>query len=228
MEIVEGYIKVWDWPVRLCHWLLVILFVGLYISGKSSGLLLVWHGELGLMALTVLVFRIVWGFVGTHYARFSQFFPSPKRLQRYYSSKKPVVGHSPIAAIAVLLMLGLLSLQGITGLFSSNDEIDYSGPLYQLVSSETNERMTSLHATNFELCLVMVIVHISAILYYKFVARRGLTKSMITGLQIGESDVDDRNFRLYDPYILLSLSIAVFTYAFIKLFEFYEIEEFLC
>jgi cytochrome b len=174
-------IRLWDLPLRLFHWLLVIGIIAAYVSCKLGGLWLTWHSHIGLFIIALLVFRFVWGFTGSSYARFSNFFPTPKRLRVYFSSTWPDIGHNPLGALAIFALLGLVFIQAGFGLFAMNDEIEFHGPLYELVNSTWSEGLTSWHVQGFNALLLLIGIHMSAIGYYTWVKRKNLILPMITG-----------------------------------------------
>ncbi|MGL5632902.1 MAG: cytochrome b/b6 domain-containing protein, partial [Azovibrio sp.] len=122
-------VKLWDLPTRLFHWILVIAMVGLFISGQIGGNAIELHGKVGQFVLALIVFRVVWGFVGSTYARFTSFFPTPARILAYLRGEWSGLGHNPLGSLSVFALLGLVGLQAVLGLFS-NDDIAFRGPLF--------------------------------------------------------------------------------------------------
>ena len=104
-------ILVWDLPTRIAHWSLAALVVAAIVSVKIGGNAMVWHGRIGLAILGVVVFRIVWGAVGSTYARFAHFAPRPGSIRAYLDGKWRGVGHNPLGALSVFALLGLMSFQ---------------------------------------------------------------------------------------------------------------------
>lgn len=172
---------IWDLPLRLFHWLLVIAVVAAYLSGIEGGLWLEWHIQLGVFILALLGFRLVWGFVGTTHARFANFFPTPARLRAYARSDWHVVGHNPLGAIWIFAVLTCLLLQAGSGLFAINDEVETHGPLYALVSADWSERLTGWHGRFVDLLLIMVGLHLVAISCYAGFQKKNLLMPMVTG-----------------------------------------------
>jgi cytochrome b len=177
-------VKVWDWPTRLFHWLLVVAVVGMFITGEIGGNAMVWHGRLGYGVLALLLFRVVWGLVGGHYSRFTSFVPTPARLMAYVRGTAPkALGHNPLGALSVLALLGLLLLQTSTGLFA-DDEIAYSGPLTSLISNAWVSIASKWHKDiGKALLIVMVLLHVGAILFYLFKRQENLIEPMLTGVR---------------------------------------------
>ncbi len=175
-------IKVWDLPVRIFHWSLVLLVVGAFVTGLKGGNLIDWHGYMGIAIAGLVAFRIVWGFVGSTYARFFNFLPNPFRMLAYLRGQWHGVGHNPLGAVSVYVLLGLMIFQVVTGLFA-NDDIAFEGPLFRLVSKDTSDWLTGLHRVGMWLIIFMVSFHILAIIFYAFVKRRDLVLPMFTGVE---------------------------------------------
>ncbi len=177
-------LRVWDLPTRLFHWLLVVAVVGLIVTGNLGGAWMNLHFRLGYAVLALLLFRLAWGFVGGYWSRFSSFIYSPFTLVRYLrgrSRPEHELGHSPTAAWSVLALLLVLSLQVVSGLLS-DDEIAFSGPLSRFAPSEWVSLSTAYHAEWGKLILVgLVVLHLLAIGYYKWIRKTSLVAAMITG-----------------------------------------------
>ena len=175
-------IKVWDLPLRIFHWLLVVAVVAAFVSVQIGGNAMVWHGRAGLAVIGLVVFRIVWGIIGPTYARFSQFVKGPAAIKAYLAGQWHGVGHNPLGALSVLALLVLLAAQASTGLFA-NDDIAYEGYLYPLITSALSNRLTGIHKLFEPLMMLLVVVHVGAIVYYARVKKHNLVKPMITGYQ---------------------------------------------
>lgn len=173
-------IRVWDLPTRVFHWLLVVLIVAMIATGKIGGNLIDWHGKIGLAVVGLVAFRIVWGVLGSTYARFATFFPTPARLLAYLRGQWNAPGHNPLGALSVLALLGLLAFQLATGL-AGNDDIAYRGPLFDLAGKALSDRLTGLHKLSVNVLFVLIALHVAAILYYAHVKKRNLVRPMVTG-----------------------------------------------
>lgn len=177
-------VRIWDLPTRLFHWALALGVVGLIVTGTLGGNWLNWHLPIGYGVMTLLLFRIAWGFVGGHWSRFGSFLYGPGALRSHLAGQAPLAhsaGHSPLAALSVLAMLLVLVAQVGTGLVS-DDQIATFGPLMGLVSGDTSAAATNYHKNIGKwLILGLVTLHLVAIVVYAFVKRQNLTKSMITG-----------------------------------------------
>ncbi len=176
-------IRVWDVPVRLVHWLLVVLVAASYVTAHFGWIELHFYSGYGI--LTLLLFRLVWGVVGSDTARFRNFLVSPiaglvhlSHLGRREPDNQ--IGHNAAGGWMVLFMLALLLVQAGTGLFS-RDDISSEGPLAHYISADASDRITSLHAFNFNLILAAIGLHILAILAYAGFKRHDLIKPMVTG-----------------------------------------------
>ncbi len=177
-------VRIWDLPTRLFHWALALFVVGLIVTGTLGGNWLVWHLRLGYGVLTLLLFRVVWGFVGGHWSRFTSFVYSPASLRRHLSGQAPAAhtaGHNPLGAMAVFALLLVLLAQVATGLIS-DDEIATFGPLVRFVSGDTVSAATGYHKNVGKLLIIaLVALHLVAIAIYAFIKRQPLTRAMVTG-----------------------------------------------
>src|SRR5208283_2794790 len=151
---------VWDWPVRVFHWSLVISILGAFITNRLGVSYFACHAFFGYTVIVLVAFRIFWGFLGPRHARFASFVKGPKAVLRYLHAhgrgwKTRHAGHNPLGAAMVLLLLGLLAAQAAFGLFA-NDEILEAGPFAGLVSKSVSLDLTSLHRKLFYLIAAMV------------------------------------------------------------------------
>jgi cytochrome b len=188
-------VHVWDLPTRVFHWVLALLVIGLIVTGQTGGNAMIWHGRMGYAVLTLLLFRVVWGFVGGPYSRFSSFVPTPARVKAYLEHGKPKwIGHNPLGALSVFALIGLLLLQTASGLFA-DDEIAYSGPLTSLISNAWVAIASTWHKDIGKILLiVLVLVHVAAIFFYLFKRRENLITPMITGnLEVDTPDVANQS-----------------------------------
>jgi len=179
-------VKVWDAPVRLFHWLLVLLLVFQYVTFKAS--YMTWHMYGGYTILALLLFRIAWGFLGSSTARFGDFLYGPGAIIGYIRTlpkreAAKFAGHNPLGGLSVLLMLAAVLAQAVTGLFA-NDDVLLEGPLMQLITKETSDWITSIHRYNFYVILAIAGVHVAAVLYYLFYKSENLVKAMFTGYKM--------------------------------------------
>lgn len=169
---------VWDLPVRLFHWLFAALIGFSWWSAKNHHM--DWHIWSGFGVLTLLLFRLFWGFVGSSTARFANFVRGPSAIRDYLGGRWRGIGHSPLGALSVISMLGVVAAQVGLGLFAEDEDGLYAGPLSTLVGIETSEAARDLHESLFNVILALVALHIAAILYYQLRGKK-LVGAMITG-----------------------------------------------
>ncbi|MBC7215470.1 MAG: cytochrome b/b6 domain-containing protein [Burkholderiaceae bacterium] len=177
-------VRIWDLPTRLFHWALVVCVVSLVVTAEIGGNAMVWHFRLGYTMLALLLFRLVWGFVGGHWSRFGTFLSSPARALRYLRGihdPADLVGHNPLGAWSVLAMLLLLAAQVGSGLLS-DDEIAFAGPLTRFISSATVELATAYHTEVGKLLLLaLVTLHVLSIVFYTVKKKQALVPPMLSG-----------------------------------------------
>lgn len=176
-------VLVWDLPLRLFHWLLVVAVVVAGVTGRLGGSWLRWHERAGDAVLGLVVFRLLWGVLGSTHARFADFLPSPARLRAFVGGRWTGVGHTPLGALAMLAILAVSGAQAVTGLFS-NDDIDYQGPLAALLSGEASNVATWLHQGFFSGLAALVALHLLAIAYHTWFERQRLVGPMVTGYKL--------------------------------------------
>ncbi len=177
-------VLIWDLPTRLFHWLLTACVLGLVITGNLGGNVMVWHFLFGYAVLSLLLFRLVWGFLGGHWSRWSQLPLQPSNVLAYCQGRSPslhLAGHNPLGSWSILLILVFLGLQVVTGLFS-DDEIANSGPLSSLVSSAVVTLATQWHKQWGKLILILlVLMHVLALLWYRWRKQQSLVPAMLHG-----------------------------------------------
>jgi cytochrome b len=173
--------RVWDVPVRLFHWTLVVLVALAWWSAEEHKDDL--HLYLGYGVLSLLIFRIGWGFFGSSTARFTSFVRGPSSVIRYVRDHFhwPLAGHAPLGALSVLALLGMLFLIVGTGLVALDEDGFFGGPLAGLVSISTSDTARELHEELFDILLVLIGLHVAAILLYRLALGRNLLGPMITG-----------------------------------------------
>ena len=174
-------ILLWDLPLRVFHWSLVAAVTTAVVTGEVGGPWMAWHGRAGLLIVGLLVFRVVWGVVGSATSRFAHFAPSPGRVIAYLRGRWRGVGHNPLGALSVFALLGLLSLQAATGLVG-NDDIAFAGPLNHLVGDAAGSRATGWHRLLADGLFVLLALHLLAIAFHVVVKRHRLIRPMISGV----------------------------------------------
>jgi cytochrome b len=175
----------WDLPTRLFHWSLVLLIAGAWWTQEQADDSEL-HARIGYAVLTLVIWRLLWGLFGSDTSRFSSFVRSPRAALAYARSLFGSVafphlpGHNPLGGYSVLLLLGSLAVQAVTGLFLYDDELFWA-PLNGLVSEDTADLLEEVHELNFYVILGLVAVHVAAIAFYAFVKRQSLVRPMIVG-----------------------------------------------
>ena len=178
-------IKVWDLPVRIFHWSLVLLFITAYVTNSLGGDYFIYHLWSGYTLIVLVSFRIVWGLVGTYHARFNHFVRNPVETAKYAHSvfkkkDKHYFGHNPLGAVMVIILLVASLVQAITGLFT-NDEIFNVGPLYAYINDELSLQLTSLHRQLFYWILGAIALHILAVIFHVVFKRDNIVRAMFSG-----------------------------------------------
>jgi len=176
-------VVVWDVPTRLFHWLVVMLVAAEYATWRLNWM--DWHIRAGKILLGLLFFRLLWGFFGSDTARFSRFLARPSAALRYMASsfrREPddQIGHNPAGAWMVVLLLGLLLAETLSGLYVANDIADV-GPFTQLVPARIADAITALHQLLWDALIAAVSLHVLAIFVYALAKGQNLLAPMLTG-----------------------------------------------
>ena len=186
---MEGYRReaVWDPVTRLWHWVLAVSVITGWSLGEFRNFsIMQWHIYFGYLTGALLVFRYAWGWAGPapvrHRTLFASLRDTPAYLRRV-GTRRPsgVSGHNPVGALSVIAMVLALTAQVVTGLFSEDDALFYSGPLASEVSSATVTMMTGYHNLFAKVVLVLVVLHLAAILFYFVWKRENLVAPMLHG-----------------------------------------------
>lgn len=177
--------RVWDLPVRIFHWSLVLMLGISWITAEMGGNAMQYHMWSGYVVLGLILFRILWGLWGSETARFSHFIHGPASVLSYTrrlfkAGYKSATGHTPLGGWSVISLLLVLATQAISGLFA-NDDIANEGPLYHLVRKATSNILTLVHHYSFNVLLGLVVLHLAAIIFYRVKYRENLLKPMLTG-----------------------------------------------
>jgi cytochrome b len=180
-------LRIWDLPVRLFHWSLVLLLCVSYFTGQAGGDWMKLHLWSGYSILTLLLFRIAWGFVGSTTARFSDFVKGPRVCVNYLAcfirgQSTFEIGHNPVGGLMVVALLLAVLAQVVLGLFSADtDTGTVSGPLANLLPDKWVERLTHFHHLWVNVILLLVALHVTASIVYLVWKRQNLVGSMVTG-----------------------------------------------
>jgi cytochrome b len=201
-------VKVWDLAIRLFHWTLVAL-IGFSWWTATTGRMR-WHFLSGFAVLSLVLFRIAWGFLGSDTARFGRFLRAPGAALRHLSTlprREPdhEAGHNAAGGWMVVLFLALLLAQAGTGLFTDTGYGD-RGPLARAVSSATSDRLTGLHHRIVLLILAATALHVAAIAAYRVFKGQNLLRPMLTGTKMLPRQVPAP--RLRSPWRAVALLAA--------------------
>jgi cytochrome b len=177
---------VWDLPVRLFHWLIAALIAFSWWSVKFNHTR--WHIWSGLTILALLIFRLLWGLVGSSTARFANFIRGPRSIRDYLRGRWSGIGHNPLGALSVVALLVSVAVQVGLGLFAQDEDGIFMGPLAHLVSSDTSDRVRDIHQINFYVLLGLVVLHVGAIVFYRLKMGKHLIKPMFTGRAVFDPD----------------------------------------
>lgn len=200
-------LKIWDLPTRLFHWTLLGLVAACWWTSGENGDI-DWHMRCGYAVLALLLFRLVWGVLGSTTARFSTFVAAPRAVLEYFGSMRgkeaPHIGHNPAGGWMVLTMLGTLLALALCGLFA-NDDIMSEGPLAHHVSERLSDMATSWHETAFYLLLTLVALHVAAIAFYLLVKKDNLVRPMLTGSRAMPQGVEVPELRMRSAWLALAI-----------------------
>jgi cytochrome b len=217
-DTVAG-VPAWDLPTRLFHWTLLALVLSAWISYEFAERIgdesLIWHRANGLAILTLVVWRLLWGLVGSSTARFASFVRAPGAVIRYTTGLltgggPTYLGHNPLGALMVLALLAVLAVMGTLGLFATDDNDLVGGPLYRLVSEAGNRRATHLHSFVFHLVLLpLVALHVAAALLYTLGKKEPLIQAMVSGKKPAASYTDAAGAVIVERPLLRALVCLV-------------------
>jgi cytochrome b len=201
---ITGRVKAWDWPTRLFKWSLVALVALAWISQAYRDMSLTWHRWNGYAILILLVFRLLWGFVGSSTARFSAWVSWPWTALKYgldlvRGRGRPYLSHNPLAAWMILALLGFVGAQAIAGLFTVDHNGIFGGPFAALDPLEDptplQRALSRFHHRGYNLLLALITLHVLVNLFYQFVKKDPIIKAMITGEKPVEPFVDQPEMR---------------------------------
>lgn len=191
-------VQVWDLPTRLFHWSLVGLFGVMWYSGEQGGDWLQWHIRAGYAVAALVLFRLIWGVIGSDTSRFSHFIRGPKAIRAYLRGEladHQIPGHNPLGGWMVVLLLVTLLFQLVSGFFSTDvDSYLYDGPFVHLIQSDLSEKITEWHKLSVNFLLIFVAIHVLAVIAYRVVKKKNLVRPMITGNKFIEGEVEPIEF----------------------------------
>jgi cytochrome b len=191
-------ILVWDVPVRVFHWTLVLSFCGAFLTAESDRFRDV-HVMLGYTALGMIAFRLLWGFVGGRYARFSAFLFKPGDIIAYLAAllrgnAERHVGHNPAGSVAIWLLLALALTSGVTGWLALQD---------------SGEVLEELHEGISFAMLAVVALHVAGVVASSMLHGENLVRAMFTGEKEGEAQQAEHRSRAWVGVIMM---LAVVTF----------------
>ena len=184
--VSDRLIVVWDAWTRLFHWSLAAAVIFQIFSGRSGELFFDWHRYVGEFVLALIVFRLVWGLVGSNNIRLTRLLASPHAVIQHLCdlvSKRstPERGHNAAGSWAVLLMLAITGVQAVTGLFIADEDELLEGALYGSVSADLGVILLRIHKFNADLILLVVGIHVVMVAVYLLYAGQNLVRPMVTG-----------------------------------------------
>jgi cytochrome b len=192
-------VKAWDWPTRAFHWALVFCILSAWVSiglaDRIGDITLIWHRWNGFTVLVLLVFRLMWGVVGSSTSRFAAFVTWPwaalsYALESARGRSKPYLGHNPLGTWMILALLGAVVVQASMGLFSVTETV--AGPLKRLIDHDTSEQITKLHAKGIYIIFALIAIHVSANALYGLIKKEPLIRAMVTGKKPADSYADQQ------------------------------------
>jgi len=178
--LIGPKVRIWDLPTRLFHWAIVILIPALWWTHEIGRLDL--HILLGEVMLGLILFRLIWGVIGSSTARFASFLRGPGTVFRYVRGRAAgMLGHNPIGGWSAFVMLLLLAVETGLGLFVTDEDGLNSGSLSHLIDYDSARTLADRHETVFYILLGFIALHVAAIFYYLLVKRDNLIAPMVTG-----------------------------------------------
>ncbi len=223
-------IKVWDLPTRIFHWVLVLaMVVCVYTSynfsdyynlgpiGNYSAMAL--HQYAGILILALLIFRIIWGIIGSTTSRFNNFIKGPSHIINYLkASKTTTEGHNPLGALMVVALIVVLLIQVITGLFLEDNTYLFSNaPLAKYISGTLRSDFFSIHSGGRAVLLWLIGLHIVAVFAYLIIKKQNLIRTMITGKRTTEEAHTANHAANHKDHsiigIILLIVIVILTYS---------------
>jgi len=213
-------VKVWDVPTRLFHWALVAIFIFQYVTAELLDDAIQLHFYGGYVALGIILFRIIWGFVGTYHARFSSFVYSPSTAFKYAKNSaqgkaQTYLGHNPLGGYSVLAILAVMLSQAISGLFMT-DDIFSDGPYYNVFSNAIDDAMNYVHHNAVTLMYGLIVLHLIAIIWYSVKKKQGLLPAMLHGNKVSSEDIKHKVVTPWLRFLMVALIVAAAVYLLVE------------
>jgi cytochrome b len=208
-------VRAWDLPTRVFHWSLVLAIISAYISFRYSEVFgdntLKWHRYNGYAVLVLLVWRVLWGFIGSSTSRWSAFVRGPWTAAGYAfdlirGRDRHYLGHNPLGTWMIIAVLGVVAGQATLGLFTVEHNDAYWGPLYKLVSEIRQKQFSHWHVRGFYYVLLPLLgLHITANVLYGLIKKDPLIRAMVTGTKPAAPYEDQAEARIVGQPVLLAL-----------------------
>lgn len=198
-------ILVWDMPTRAFHWLQALSFGAAYLTAFSERLRN-YHVALGFILLGLLVFRLLWGFIGTRYARFGSFLFNPKEIFAYLLAMTKgkaahYLGHTPVGSVSIWILMSLGIFIGVTGVLALQDD--------------ASDLVVAMHGVATNIMLGVVALHLVGVVVSSILHRENLVLAMITGFK--PAKLGEGISRAYNWLgVLMVIAIVVFWFAYVK------------
>jgi len=171
---------IWEWPLRVWHWLFALCIGGSLVTGLSGDIgWMDWHLRFGYCACGLLLFRLLWGFLGGSYSRWRSYRPSPTGILQHFRGAAIAGPHTAPGIALVLLLLAVVLVQAVTGLFTT-DDIFIEGPLVRYADDSLVTTMSAIHHRAYYLVITAIAIHLSAHLIYGLKGSR-MPLSMFNG-----------------------------------------------
>ncbi len=210
-------VRAWDLPTRLFHWSLVLCFLFAWASYEYSSELkdntLIWHRWNGIFILVLIVFRLIWGVVGSSTSRFSAFIKWPHfalfyAIDMLKGKKRLFLGHNPLGTWMIIALVAAVIIQATLGLFILDHNDIIAGPLQALISDDQAKFLGRLHRIGFKIILGLIAIHVTVNSLYGVIKKDPLIKAMITGTKPA-ADYEDELEASIAPYVLRRAALCL-------------------
>jgi cytochrome b len=206
-------VLVWDLPTRVFHWLLVLGVAISYLTGGEEGWLFVVHTASGYLIAVLLLFRVIWGVIGSPRSRFRDFVHGWRSVADYVRSLLALhppryIGHNPLGGWMVILMLIVLLITVVTGLFSG-EEGEASGLLFPWIATPGSEGLSEVHEVFANVIVILAVIHVCGVLADWWLTRENLVSAMISGSkQLDETSASAEKPAASTSRMIVAVSIA--------------------
>lgn len=201
-------IQVWDLPTRIFHWGLVVMVFLAWFTADLFDSILWLHQWIGIGIIGLVSFRLAWGFVGSTYARFSQFVVNFDHVKAYFRGEWHGIGHNPLGGWSVLVMLTLLTGIVMTGLFANHHE--FQAPFASVVGEWVSDFLTGVHEFLFNVLFIVMVLHVLAMIVYKMILNNDLIQPMIDGHTVVDNETDQSATGGGWLALVFALSVSIF------------------